>query len=84
MKLTPEERMDLISNLIEEEKQMKPVINTAVNPTADQLTKLAIMVNGYGGTVEMESAPGVWIVIHNPLFMEGKNFRPKNEGGFRG
>ena len=45
--------------------------------TVDHLTKLAIMVSGYGGTVEMESAPGIWITIHNPMFLEGKNFRPK-------
>ena len=43
---------------------------------SEHLTKLAIMVHGYGGTVQMESSPGIWIKIHNPLFMEGKNFRP--------
>ena len=29
-----------------------------------------------GGIVQMETDLSVWITIHNPMFLEGKNFRP--------
>ena len=62
---------------------MRDIKNTAVNKTPAQLTKLAVMVSSYGGVVEMESAPGIWITIHNPMSFKEHNFRPKNGGGFR-
>ena len=62
---------------------MRDINNISVNHTPAQITKLAIMVNSYGGAVEMESSPGVWITIQNPMSFKEHNFRPKISGGFR-
>ena len=62
---------------------MRDINNISVNQTPAQITKLAIMVNSYGGVVEMESSPGVWITVHNPMSFENNNFRPKIGSGFR-
>ena len=37
---------------------MRDINNISVNQTPAQITKLAIMVNSYGGVIEMESSPG--------------------------
>ena len=55
---------------------MRDIKNTAVNKTPAQLTKLAVMVSSYGGVVEMESSPGIWITIHNPMSFKEQQLPP--------
>ncbi len=50
-------------------------ISLVQNQMEDQ-NRVAKMVHSYGGRVELESAPGTWIAIQNPLFLVGENYRP--------
>ena len=43
-------------------------------------TKIAENYYNAGGCVEMETTAGVWIVIHNPEFLPGINYRIAREG----
>ena len=47
---------------------------------AEMLTELAKVAHAEGMAVQVESSSGVWVKIHNPMFLHDFNFRPfKNE-----